>query len=283
MKRQLFLVDFLTRIVFSKRIPTLSFLLLSLDREYVFDNLSHILIKLDKTLPRLWRYTPFMKKFILLFTLFIIFIVGMPTPKKASADTGVQYACILSDDVYFYSSENEHSGIFILPKTYYVKVLSAGERFTRIEYLTDTKYTRTLVGYCLTYQLTFVDYTPVNPYLYTTFDVVYMAENGDSNDEILERLVFTCGYYGEYVIGTKRYAYAYKNGECTYVPYPANFEYPVNTEYEERLSASSDKEVAEGTVNPIQLGVLAVLCLLVPLLTAIILKNNKSPTYDPEE
>ena len=224
-----------------------------------------------------------MKKFIILLTLFIFFLTGTPTTKKASADTGTQYACILSEDVYFYSSENEYSGIFILPKTYYVKVLSVGERFTRVEYLTDTKYTRTLVGYCLTYQLTLVDYTPVNPYLYTTFDVIYIPQNGDSSDEILERLVFTCGYYGEYASGTKRYAYAYKNGECTYVPYPENFEYPMNTEYEERLSSSSGKEVAEGTVNPIQLGVLAVLCLLVPLLTAIILKNNKAPTYDPEE
>ena len=58
-----------------------------------------------------------MKKFIILLTLFIVFIIGTPTPKKASADTGVQYACILSDDVYFYTSENEYSGIFILPKT----------------------------------------------------------------------------------------------------------------------------------------------------------------------
>ena len=220
---------------------------------------------------------------MILLTLFIFLIVGTPTPKKAVADTGAQYACILSDDVYFYTSENEYSGIFTLPKTYYVIILSVGERFTRVEYLTDTKYTRTLVGYCLTYQLTLVDYTPLNPYLYTTFDVVYMAQNGDSNDEILEQLVFTCGYYGEYVIGAKRYVYAYKNGECTYVPYPEYLEYPENTEYEEHLSSSSSEDAVEGTINPIQLGVLAVLCLLVPLLTAIILKNNKSPTYDPEE
>ena len=282
MKRQLFLVDFLPRIVFSKRIPTPSFFLFPLDSEYVFDNLSHILIKLDKTLPRLRRYTPFMKKFTLLITLFIFFIVGTPPTKKAAADTGIQYACILSDDVYFYTSEKEYSGIFTLPKTYYVKVLSVGERFTRVEYLTDTEYTRTLIGYCLTYQLAFVDYTPVNPYLYATFEVIYLPQNGDTSDEILERLVFTCGYYGEYAIGTKRYVYAYKNGECAYVPYPENFAYPENTEYEQHFSSSSD-ETAEGTVNPIQLGVLAVLCLLVPLLTAIILKNNKSPTYDPDE
>lgn len=283
MKRQLFLVDFLPRVVFCERILTLSLFLFSLDCEYVFDNLSHNLIKPDKTLPRLRRYTPFMKKFTILLTLFIMLIIGTPPPKKASADTAVQYACILTEDVYFYTSEDEYSGIFTLPKTYYVKVLSMGERFTRVEYLTDTKYTRTLVGYCLTYQLTLVDYVPVNPYLYATFDVVYMAENGDVNDEILERLVFTCGYYGDYVIGTKRYAYAYKNGECAYVPCPENFTYPENTEYEEHLSSSSSEEVVEGTVNPIQLGVLAVLCLLVPLLTAIILKSNKAPSYDPEE
>ena len=282
MKRQLFLVDFLPRIVFGKRVPTPAFFLFSLNGEYTFDNLSHILLKLDKTLLRLRRYTPFMKKFLTMLTLFIFLIIGTPTVPKAAADTGAQYACILSEGVYFYTSENEYSGIFTLPKTYYVKVLSVGERFSRVEYLTDTKHTKTLVGYCLTYQLTFVDYTPVNPYLYTTFDVIYTATNGDSNDEILEKLVFTCGYYGEYAIGAKRYAYVYKNGEYAYVPRPEHFEYPESTEYADRLSSPSESEGAAAT-NPIQLGILAVLCLLVPLLAAIILKNNKAPVYDPEE
>ena len=224
-----------------------------------------------------------MKKFLAMLTLFIIFIIGTPPVPKASADTGeAQYACILSEGVYFYTSENEYSGIFTLPKTYYVKILSVGERFTRVEYLTDTTHTKTLVGYCLTHQLTFVDYTPVNPYLYTTFDVIYTAANGDNNDDILDKLVFTCGYYGDYAIGAKRYAYVYKNGEYAYVPRPENFEYPESTEYADRLSSPNESEGA-ATVNPIQLGILAVLCLLVPLLAAIILKSNKAPVYDPEE
>jgi hypothetical protein len=151
-----------------------------------------------------------------------------------------------------------------------------------VEYLTDTKHTKTLIGYCLTYQLTFVDYTPVNPYLYATFEVVYTPENVDGSDELIERLVFTCGYYGEYAIGAKRYAYVYKNGEYAYVPHPEDFAYPENTEYADRLSLVGNNEAAT-TANPIQLGILAVLCLLVPLLAAIILKSNKSPTYDTEE
>jgi hypothetical protein len=223
-----------------------------------------------------------MKKIFAMLALFFFFLVGAPSTATATAQTGAQYACVLSDDVYFYTTENEYSGIFTLPKTYYVKILSVGERFTRVEYLTDTEYTKTLVGYCLTYQLTFVDYTPLNPYLYTTFDVIYTAANGDGNDEILEKLVFTCGYYGEYSIGAKRYAYVYQNGSCAYVPRPEDFRYAENPEYADRLSSPAESPSEEG-INPIQLGVLAVLCLLVPLLAAIILKTNKAPVYDPEE
>ena len=223
-----------------------------------------------------------MKKILTMLALFILLTIGAPTATAAMAEPSPQYACVLSDDVYFYTSENESSGIFTLPKTYYVKVLSTGERFTRVEYLTDTEYTKTLVGYCLTHQLTFVDYVPRQPFLYATFEVVYTAADGEGSDELLEKLVFTCGYYGEYSIGAKRYAYVYQNGSCAYVPRPEHFRYAENPEYAERLSNSSEPSSNED-VNPIQLGVLAVLCLLVPLLAAIILKNNKAPIYDPEE
>ena len=223
-----------------------------------------------------------MKKILTMLALFILLTIGAPTATAATAELSPQYACVLSDDVYFYTSENESSGIFTLPKTYYVKVLSTGERFTRVEYLTDTEYTKTLVGYCLTHQLTFVDYVPRQPFLYATVEVVYTAADGEGSDELLEKLVFTCGYYGEYSIGAKRYAYVYQNGSCAYVPRPEHFRYAENPEYAERLSNSSEPSSNED-VNPIQLGVLAVLCLLVPLLAAIILKNNKAPIYDPEE
>ncbi len=212
----------------------------------------------------------------------IAFVIGGIPAKTAAAETGGGYACILSEDVYFYTAETEYSGIFTLPKTYYVKVLSIGERFTQVEYLTDTEHTKTLRGYCLTEQLTFVDYTPLNPYLYATFDVIYTPEGGETGDQLLEKLTLTCGYYGDYSIGSKRYAYVLQNGEYAYVPRPDRFSYVENPEYENRIT---DPTPEEGTsaVNPVQIGVLAVLCLLVPLLSAIILKRGKSPTYDLDE
>ena len=215
-------------------------------------------------------------------TILYIFLPGLTT-SRAKADGETEYACILEDDVYFYKTESHGSGLFTLPKTYYVRVLSVGEPFTKVEYQTDGERTQTLSGYCLTEDLTFVDYTPVNPYLYATFEVIYRAENADHNDELLDKLSFTCAYYGDYYIGSKEYAYVLRDGEYTYVPKPSNFKYKENAEYEEWLSSNGGTSSANGSGDPIRIGVLAVLCLLVPLLAAILIKKTKPQTYDLDE
>ena len=229
-----------------------------------------------------------MKKFfILVWTLLYAFLIPSSiiltaadsnTPTEHASDAA--YACILSDDVYFYTSEQETSGVFILPKTYYVKILSIGERFTQVEYLTDNEQTRALRGYCLTEQLTFVDYIPVNPYLYATFSVIYTAQDGWAGDELIDKIELICAYYGSYSIGSKQYAYVLQNGKYVYVPKPSDFSYAENTEYAERQGETAEESEERG--NGIRIGILAVLCLLVPLLAAIILQSSKRSPYDPD-
>ena len=85
-----------------------------------------------------------MKKFfIVLWTLFYTLLSPLSVASAfAEAQTEPSYACILTDDVYFYASENESGGLFTLPRTYYVKVLSVSEPFTHVEYLTDGEHTQ---------------------------------------------------------------------------------------------------------------------------------------------
>lgn len=228
-----------------------------------------------------------MKKFLFaaLVPLFYFIISSFsfsPLPARAEES---DYACILSDHAYFYTSESEQSGLFILPKTYYVKVLVASYPYTKVEYLSDGVSTRKIIGYCLTSDLTFVDYTPQMPYLFKTFEVTYTA-SGDISDPFLNKITVTCAYYGDYTVGSKTYAYVLQGDEFGYVPKPESFFYVENTEYAEHTKSEPPKNSGDGEItdsNPLQIAILVVLCLLVPILAAAVFRSSKKRPYDFDE
>ena len=198
------------------------------------------------------------------------------------------YACILSDDVYFYLSPNGKDATFLLPKTYYVRLLAYGATYCKIEYLENSLYTQKLTGYARTESLTFVDYAPARPYLNYVFDVIYRLENATpSVGDGFTELTFTCAYYGDYPIGDKIWCYVLRDGEFGYVPKPDYLEYEENTEYAEYLEAQtsvvpddSEEEPQAKSNSPAQIAILIALCLLVPILAALILKPKSG--LDPD-
>ncbi len=197
------------------------------------------------------------------------------------------YACILTDDVYLYASSNERSGLFLLPRTYFVKILDVQTDFTKVEYSTDGEKSKKLTGYCKTEQLTFVDYVPTQPYFYSTFEVTYRLENGNSNYPFLTEITVTCSYYGEYPIGSETYCYVFREDAFGYVPKPTNFNVPINTEYSDRLieeaPPSEEPTEKEATLPPTQIVTIVLLCLLAPILASLILRPTRKPTpYDDD-
>jgi hypothetical protein len=227
-----------------------------------------------------------MKKFLfaaLLPLFYFLLSFSFFSPPKAQAEGG-EYACILTDSAYFYAGENEQSGLFILPKTYYVKVLVPSYPYSQVEYLSDGANTRKLTGYCKTVDLTFVEYIPERPFLFKTFEVTYFA--GNTDDPFANKLTVTCAYYGDYTVGSKTYAYVLQSGEFGYVPKPTGFTYLENTEYSSRQEAETPPEeepTPQGKGNGAQVAILIVLCLLVPIIAAAIFRSTKKPTYDFEE
>lgn len=239
-----------------------------------------------------------MKKFIfsaLLTPLILILSIlsALSSPVRAAAeDCG--YACILGDNVYLYETESDSYGLFILPESYYVHVLSTGVGYSYVEYLSDGISTRRIRGYCKTSQLTFVDYVPVCPYLYCTLEVTYYIEdagNVPSDDDFLYGITVSCAYYGKYTIGSKTYCYVLRDGKFGYIPMPSDFSYERNREYEEYISSLEPDEpvVATGEpeketgMAPAQIAILVLLCILVPVLAALILRPSKRRPFDPEE
>ena len=203
------------------------------------------------------------------------------------------YACILTDSVFFYSSPDEKRGVFLLPKSYYVKILDYKSDYCKIEYLYDDASAKKLTGYAKTDQLTFVDYVPQRPYLYYVFDVHYYIDDTINDSSFLNQITATCTYYGDYRIGSKTYCYVLRGETFGYVPKPSDLRVKENLEYETYLAkqettapVDSVEDVPNPPSNsssPAQIAILVVLCLLIPVLSALILRPQKRRRFDLEE
>lgn len=241
-----------------------------------------------------------MKRLRILTTILSVLLLFLTAPLpalKAKAETSEPlayagaYACVLNDGTYFYASPAETDGLFLLPKTYYVKIVEPGETFCKIEYLYDDSHVKKLTGYAKTSELTFVDYAPRRPYLYYVFDVSYYIDaDGLNTDGFLNELTVTCAYYGDYKIGSKSYCYVLRGDSFGYIPKPAALSFEENTEYAEYLAAANPTQPdgsadapAPSPSSPAQIAILVALCLLVPVLAALILKQPKRPPYEREE
>ncbi len=237
-----------------------------------------------------------MKKCILTTILSVfLFICAFYTPQlriaQAAAPTSGEYACVLEENAFFYSAPDEQRGLFLLPPTYYVRVLDYGVEFCRVEYLYDDTDVKKLVGYAKTSTLTFVEYVPERPYFYYVFEISYRIENGGLEDSaFLNEITLNCTYYGDYLIGSKTYCYVLRGGSFGYVPKPVTLSVTPNTEYEEWLAAqvppesegSSEQAADKEKSSPAQIAILVALCLLVPVLAALILKPPRRPPYETD-
>lgn len=195
------------------------------------------------------------------------------------------YACIPTEGVFFYATLDEKEGLFLLPPTYYVRLLDYTPTYCRVEYQTDGIHTQRLVGYVKTDHLAFVPYTPKHPYLNCMFEVEYKIENASQTaNGFLTQIIMTCAYYGDYNVGSATYCYVFREGEFGYIPKPYDLYFDENTEYAEYLEtlkpAPEEKTDQPAKRNsPAQIAILIALCLLVPLLAALILKpkSNHEP------
>jgi len=229
---------------------------------------------------------------VLLPLLYFIYSLFAPplskTPVRAESET---YACICTETAYFYPTKNVNSGLFLLPQTYFVKVLSVEGDFCKVEYSTDSEYTKKLTGYARTNDLTFVDFQPVQPYLYHVFEVNYTIDGSTpSGDTFLDKITLSCAYYGDYKIGTKTYCYVLRDGSFGYIPKPDNLHYFENTEYADYLaSLSTNPPITQDTqkesegMSAAQIAILITLCILVPLIAALVLKAPRKSDYTMEE
>ena len=238
-----------------------------------------------------------MKKYITWAIAALLWFLAMLSPVQQTAVFAAQnttsvpelsaggYACILSDTAYFYTDQEEKSGLFLLPETYFVKILEVGEPYSKIEYLYDDTKVKKLTGYAKSEQLTAVDFVPKRPYYYCLFNVHYRLDGSIAGDTFLDEITIACTYYGEYPVGSKTYCYVLQGEEFGYVPKPADLVVEKSTEYADNYTPPQETptpSAPQATTQPAQIAILIALCLLVPILAALILKPPRRPPYDTE-
>ncbi len=178
-----------------------------------------------------------MKPFILLAAL-IPLLFPAPALRAAAAAEETPapaevYAVAARGDVWLYAEENEESGLFLLPYTYYVRVTERGEEYSAVVYGEDAAPYRAVKGYCKTEMLTFVDFIPERPFLQLEVTVTYTvpgtsSEMGNGTFDEIERAFH---YYGTSYLGTQRYFYVLSDGVFDYIPAARDVNYELNTDY----------------------------------------------------
>ncbi len=200
----------------------------------------------------------------------------------AYADTGDEvYAVAAKDGVWFYSEALDNKGLFILPESYYVRIINDGDPFCEVQYINKT-------GYCKRSDLLFVDFVPSRPFLFYDYTLSYSMENGSSvGNGIFDSIERTVSYYGSFSYGTETYYYVYADGLYDYVPKTQEIIYDHNTDY--LVPASGEGENGGEQTSPrsglsgIEIAVICVVCAAAIAVAFFVLRGRKPPVLHSDE
>ena len=170
-----------------------------------------------------------------------------------AAETADGYARVLREDVYLYAEPQEESGLFILPRTYFVKITGEAGDYYRVEYLTGTD-AAPVRGYCRTGDVEPVDYIPEAPFLLYETEVTFTAGDAGLPADFITEYTVPAAFYGTFYYGSSVYYYVCLDGKFGYVP--ANscppLDYPENTEHTAQETPDPPREGA-GNANAVNI------------------------------
>ena len=226
-----------------------------------------------------------MKRILSIISILFACAILVPFPsapqRTASAETTQEiYAVAEKDGVWFYSEPLSEKGLFILPESYYVRVLDNGDVFCQVQYLNKT-------GYCKRSDLLFVDFVPARPFLYYDYTLSYTMDNntavGNGSLSSIER---TVSFYGTFLHGTETYYYVCADGIYDYVPKTQEIIYEKNTDYLVPASAGGETEnkpVSSGGLSGVEIAVICIVCAACIAVAFFVLRGKKPPIARSDE
>ena len=213
-----------------------------------------------------------------------------PLPLSASAEelpASEVYAVAARSDVWLYAEESEETGLFLLPYTYYVRVVERGEEYSAVVYGEDIAPYRTVEGYCKTDMLTFVGFIPERPFLKLEVTVTYTVEGSSSEmgNGTFDEIERTFHYYGTSYLGTRRYYYVLSDGVFDYIPAERDVTFELNTDYLAETVAPVPEEPApepSAALSPIGIAALIVGIAALSAIVFFVLRGRKPAPSDEE-
>lgn len=207
-----------------------------------------------------------MKKLSIFVLTALLFAGCLPSLTAFAEAEAESYARVTQEGVYFYRYADESAGLFILPRTYFVKITGEAGNFYKVSY---GDAGAALEGYCKASEVTPVNYIPETPYLSYTVTVTFRADSGgmDLPDSFFTEYEAEAAYYGEFMYGSATCYYVNMEGQFGYVPAAAcsAVNYPENTEHPEEETPPAEEEPAAeqsfGALNVVLICVLAVAAL----------------------
>ena len=196
----------------------------------------------------------------------------------ARADA-LRYAVAADSNVWFYASESEDARLFLIPETYYVRILSEGDVFSAVEYLVNDAPYKKVVGYCRTAQLTFVDFIPARPFLRKLITVDYTLPDAGILGGGFTSVEKTFVYYGMRYESGQLYFYVLDGNEFGYIPSSAPVEFERNDDWlnvpSPPVSGETDPPMSEKGTSAVQIIVICCICAAAVAVAAIVLRGHR--------
>ncbi len=220
-----------------------------------------------------------MKRLFALFALLLICaLLAPPAAIFARAETP-RYAVAADTNVWFYSSEDEAAKLFLLPETYYVRVLYKDDVYTAVEYLVNDAPYRKIMGYCRTDALTFVEFIPLRPYLKRQITVSYTLPGAGSLDGAFSSIERTFVYYGKRYENGQLYFYVLEGETFGFIPAEEELEFELNDDFLDLPAGPAEGAgtAAQEAVPPVLQVVLILAVCAVAIVIAVLVLRGKAP------
>lgn len=228
-----------------------------------------------------------MKKLIPILFALLLFL---PVKTAAAHADGLRYAVAADSNVWFYTGESEEEKLFLLPETYYVRVLYEGETFSTVEYLVNDPPYRKLVGYCRTAALTFVDFIPARPFLRREVTLTYSLPASGTLGDTFGSVERTFVYYGSRYENGQLYYYVLADGQFGFVPAAEELVFEKNDDFLSVPSApvgGSEDASGTGTASKaptaLQIVLIVLACVAAVVIAILVLKAKRHTAFGKDE
>ncbi len=219
--------------------------------------------------------------------LFALMLVLCPPPARAARADAPRYAVAADTNVWFYSAEGEEYKLFLLPETYYVRVLYKDDLYTAVEYLVNDAPYRKIMGYCRTEALTFVEFIPERPYLKRQITVSYTLPGAGGGFGEFDSIERTFVYYGKRYENGQLYFYVLEGETFGFIPAEEELSFERNDDFLNVPAGPAETDPSEAPPSDassvLQIVLILAVCGAAVVVAVLALRGKKPANHEEHD